>query len=616
MKLRFASLALSLIIGGLGASNLAAQTIKFNGDGELKIVQFTDVHYKYGQEPSEYSKRCIEAVLDSEKPDLVVLTGDIVVGAPVEKGWDELAQIMSSRGIPYAVTLGNHDDEADKSRSEVAQIVDDLPNVIFTPQVKGVTGYGNYSIPVFDRSGKEVSTVLYCMDSRSYSTVKGIDGYGWFAHDQVGWYIDESNKYAQKGLDSRGLAFFHIPLPEHRQAFDAKGTISNVGLRGEAECAPEINTGMFAAMVEQGDVMGITVGHDHVNNYVAYKDNIALCYGQFTGSNNTYGFDTKQNGARVFVLTEGEDGFDSYIRMMDGTIKDYASMPREAGFAVVADLHFDEAPESDQFCHVNALNSLVPKGLEKSVDFVAIVGDIFDYPCSNSLELFRRRYEKGAGDKRLKYDIYPGYGNHDVDPDGEDVRKNMELRRLTFAYQDSLLKKMDERGQFLNLHPENGDYTWNVGDVHFVQANRFFGDSLRGGSFEEWRKWIERDLKEHASNGEPVVIFQHYTFQSKSVNRWWSEESRKKMAEILAPYNVIAIFVGHDHYQGKESLGDIPVFLVNNAWPDSSGNASFAYVTVGKDKMRVTTYEWSTDGNDVRKKGDDIFVDIKREKKN
>ena len=35
----------------------------------------------------------------------------------------------------------------------------------------------------------------------------------------------------------------------------------------EKACAPKLNTGMFAAMKEAGDVMGVFVGHDHDNDY-------------------------------------------------------------------------------------------------------------------------------------------------------------------------------------------------------------------------------------------------------------------------------------------------------------------------------------------------------------
>lgn len=51
---------------------LNAQTLKFGSDRKFKIVQFTDVHWVSGSEHSVVSEKCMNRVLDEEKPDLVV----------------------------------------------------------------------------------------------------------------------------------------------------------------------------------------------------------------------------------------------------------------------------------------------------------------------------------------------------------------------------------------------------------------------------------------------------------------------------------------------------------------------------------------------------------------
>lgn len=71
----------------------------------------------------------------------------------------------------------------------------------------------------------------------------------------------------------------------------------------EEACAPKLNTGMFAAMKESGDVMGIFVGHDHDNDYAVMWKGILLAYGRFTGGNTEYNH--LPNGARIIVLDEG-----------------------------------------------------------------------------------------------------------------------------------------------------------------------------------------------------------------------------------------------------------------------------------------------------------------------
>ena len=67
------------------------------------------------------------------------------------------------------------------------------------------------------------------------------------------------------GFPLPALAFFHIPLSEYNEAASDENAIL-YGTRMEKACSAAINTGMFAAMKEAGDVMGTFVGHDHDND--------------------------------------------------------------------------------------------------------------------------------------------------------------------------------------------------------------------------------------------------------------------------------------------------------------------------------------------------------------
>ena len=50
------------------------------------------------------------------------------------------------------------------------------------------------------------------------------------------------------------MAFFHIPFPEYNQAAQNENALL-IGTRKEKACAPAINTGLYAAMLNAGDVM-------------------------------------------------------------------------------------------------------------------------------------------------------------------------------------------------------------------------------------------------------------------------------------------------------------------------------------------------------------------------
>ncbi|MDE7125526.1 MAG: metallophosphoesterase, partial [Muribaculaceae bacterium] len=101
--------------------------LKYKADGNFKIVQLTDIHYKYGKSGSKRALECINAVLDSEQPDFVIITGDLVYGDDVEKAIDEMTAPITQRGIPFSITFGNHDHQFDRTLSEIYDQVQAMP---------------------------------------------------------------------------------------------------------------------------------------------------------------------------------------------------------------------------------------------------------------------------------------------------------------------------------------------------------------------------------------------------------------------------------------------------------------------------------------------------------
>ena len=85
--------------------------MRFNKDGKFKIVQFTDVHFKYGNPASDVALERIGEVLDAEHPDLVIFTGDVVYSSPADKGMLQVLGQVERRHLPFVVTFGNHDNE-------------------------------------------------------------------------------------------------------------------------------------------------------------------------------------------------------------------------------------------------------------------------------------------------------------------------------------------------------------------------------------------------------------------------------------------------------------------------------------------------------------------------
>ena len=296
--------------------------LMFNEDGRFKIAQFTDIHYKPGVPESEPTVELIREVLLEEQPDLVVFTGDIVCGTPAAEGWHSVLAPVVEAGIPFAFTPGNHDDEYDLTRDQIIKVLNTIPGYL-GKKPSAASRYGDYMLEVKSKKNKD-GMLLYFFDSNAYSTLEGMEGYGWFSFKQVNWYNTQRQKNVRKwGKALPALAFFHIPVPEYRLAFDSGA--KRTGQRNEDECAPNINTGMFAALLQGREVMGTFAGHDHVNDYLVNYYGIGLAYGRWSGGKTTYG--DLQHGSRIIVLEEDKRRFETWIRLINHEITDRVFFP-------------------------------------------------------------------------------------------------------------------------------------------------------------------------------------------------------------------------------------------------------------------------------------------------
>jgi hypothetical protein len=299
--------------------------LKFNGNGKFKIVQFTDIHYVTGREGTKESLRVMNRVLDAEKPDFVIFTGDIITCSPQKPGWDDVLNVVINRQIPYAVILGNHDDEHDWTRKQIMDYVVTKPYCLSQIGPDDIKGTGNFILEVKNKEEKP-GLLLYCLDSNAYNKIGKQKGYDWIGFDQIDWYRKNSLSYTRKneGKPCPALAFFHIPLQEYTLLQDTtkNNYVKNApvfGIRAEKECPGMINTGMFAAMVECGDVMGVFAGHDHDNDYIGYLNGISLAYGRFTGNSENI-YNSIGVGARIIELQENQRSFETWIRTSENKV--------------------------------------------------------------------------------------------------------------------------------------------------------------------------------------------------------------------------------------------------------------------------------------------------------
>ena len=286
----------------------------FTTDDEFKVVQLTDVHIGGGSFSLNKDVKAMTAVanmLHAEKPDLVVLTGDMAYPVPFQAGTFNnsiatkmLITLLESLGVYYTVTCGNHDSEAygTHSREEIANLWADpeLKYSLFQKGPEDVYGYGNHVIKVKNSQGI-VKDAFFMIDSNEY-TDGDILGIMWkydnIHEDQIAWYkenvlaIDAANKAIDPSYPMfNSLAFFHIPLEEYTIAWEeyrANGhqNTENVTVHDgyyhedDEKSFPGIYPeNFFETMLELGSTKATFCGHDHINNADVEYKGIHLVYG-------------------------------------------------------------------------------------------------------------------------------------------------------------------------------------------------------------------------------------------------------------------------------------------------------------------------------------------------
>ena len=305
--------------------------LKFRGNGEFKILQFTDTHLIPSNATTPLVWENIRSAVTGERPDLIMLTGDQVYAPPALGNYKALLDTLDKFGVPYGVIFGNHDKEFDQTNASLLKEAMSH-RLCVTYDTPGLHGEGNCFLEIKSHSADTTASVIWCFDSGSESPLskkvtKNYD-YDYVHSDQVEWYGKASAGItgAHGGKPLPSVAFMHIPLPEYSYAFKEDSNFKAYGTHRETICSSHFNSGLFCKMLECGDVMAVFCGHDHDNDFSVGYYGIMLAYGRYSGAATVYN-NIGMNGSRVIVLHEGKRKLDSYIRLRDGSTKDLTHYP-------------------------------------------------------------------------------------------------------------------------------------------------------------------------------------------------------------------------------------------------------------------------------------------------
>ena len=287
----------------------------FRKDGGYRILMMSDAHHKPAQ--GARTVRAMQTLIDATKPDLVLLNGDNVAGFTCKEMFEqqlaELVSPMEKRRIPWAHVFGNHDQTPEVSKKEQEAVYESYSWCVSKAGPEELPGSGNYFLPILNEKDEPVFGVWGIDSQQDFKTqtvpldypgdlywdvlmpspiVSGSD-YDFIRFEQVMWYWNTSVELERLcGRKIPSLMMFHIPLIEFHAMLRNAGRTQLRGEYNERVSASEINSGIFAAAFQRGDVKAMFAGHDHINTFDGVYAGIHM---GFDGSIGYDAYGTREN---------------------------------------------------------------------------------------------------------------------------------------------------------------------------------------------------------------------------------------------------------------------------------------------------------------------------------
>ena len=264
---------------------------------DFVIMNFADIHFSdfgyripFSIPTQAYMNRLVKKI----KPDMIILSGDMVCSDASFFSIRRLTDIMESFDIPWAPLMGNHDSEGNCDRNFLADIMMKGPHCLMK---KGPSdaGVGNYTVDITEGENTVHSLVL-------------IDSYKEFRPDATcDWY-----EKATEGVEGEISVHMHIPPAEEVAAWDEVKTSG--GTKTEkpgcyGECHEEIcpqgkeegSTKNLFDVIRNSGAGYIFSSHDHMNNFSVPYEGVRMtqCMKIGKGSGFQHGF----NGTTLIKIS-------------------------------------------------------------------------------------------------------------------------------------------------------------------------------------------------------------------------------------------------------------------------------------------------------------------------
>ena len=328
MKIFISVLLVLVILGGTVTLAVTLYGKKYvrADDTAFSVLQITDIHILNDEKKDAKAYKTITAMVETAKPDMIVVTGDITSEKENYTAFKSFCSFMEEFQIPWAFTYGNHegldiqyepneilDPEKIADKQTLNDYLESLEYCIYERGDKNTDGMGNYYYTVRDDNGKAITSLIF-MDSNSYDEEN--EGYDHFHDNQIQWYEKTVKQIAKEenGDENKvvpSLAFFHIPMKEYMTRYKDGERLWGFKFPKE-DGTPAIDDEMFEKMAELGSTKGCFVGHDHMNNFSVEYQGIRLTYG-LSCDHNIY-MTPFRGGTLINIKNDGTFTTQSLIR--------------------------------------------------------------------------------------------------------------------------------------------------------------------------------------------------------------------------------------------------------------------------------------------------------------
>ncbi|MBQ7912714.1 MAG: metallophosphoesterase [Clostridia bacterium] len=291
------------------------------------VLQLSDPQMWDAQNVEEYCYQYIRETVEATKPDLIIVTGDLVYGKFDDNGaiFADYIRFMESFQIPWAPVFGNHDNESLMGVDWQCKQLEAAEYCLF--KQGEITGNGNYSVGIVQ--GGKLLRAFYMMDSNGCSAPMTSDNgdtitpeagtnevqkSNGFALDQVLWYKRKITALHEIFPDVKISFAYHIQqsiFSDVPKKYSEYSQTVKPGSSSELkkplnldtlETADETDFGYVARLpkgawgtkdnyiseMKKLGVDSIFVGHEHCNSYSIVYEGIRFQYGQKSSRYDRY----------------------------------------------------------------------------------------------------------------------------------------------------------------------------------------------------------------------------------------------------------------------------------------------------------------------------------------